>query len=282
MANNTRQLQQIYQGMPASDGAGVKLTRIIGQPQLKNLDPFLMLDAFGTDEPMDYIGGFPPHPHRGFETVTYLLAGKMRHADNQGNEGVIEAGGVQWMTAGRGIIHSEMPEQEEGLLMGFQLWVNLPAKAKMTPPAYQEHPPESIPEEVWPDGTRIKVIAGQTQIGTKGIIKNDYVDPTYLDVQLVKDSQFIQPLEHDETAFVYLHEGQIEIGGSNPRALNAGQLGVLGTGDVVEIRSISDQSRFILVAGRPLNEPIVQRGPFVMNTQEEIMQAIHDYQEGRF
>ncbi|WP_373019150.1 pirin family protein [Thiomicrorhabdus sp.] len=282
MANQTRQLQQIYYGMPASDGDGVKLFRIIGQPQLKNLDPFIMLDAFGTDEPADYIGGFPPHPHRGFETVTYLLAGKMRHKDNQGNEGLIEAGGVQWMTAGRGIIHSEMPEQEDGLLMGFQLWVNLPADAKMTPPAYQEHPPESIPVENWPDGTIIKVIAGKTQKGTQGIIQNDYVDPTYLDVQLVKSEFFKQPLKHDETAFIYLHEGQVEVGTENPRILKAGQLGVFGSGDQVEIRSISDQSRFILVAGTPLNEPIAQRGPFVMNTQEEIVQAIHDYQNGRF
>lgn len=282
MTNQTRQLQQIYYGMPASDGDGVKLFRIIGQPQLKNLDPFIMLDAFGTDEPADYIGGFPPHPHRGFETVTYLLAGKMRHKDNQGNEGLIEAGGVQWMTAGRGIIHSEMPEQEDGLLMGFQLWVNLPADAKMTPPAYQEHPPESIPVENWPDGTIIKVIAGKTQKGTQGIIQNDYVDPTYLDVQLVKSELFKQPLKHDETAFIYLHEGQVEVGTQNPRILNAGQLGVFGSGDQVEIRSISDRSRFILVAGTPLNEPIAQRGPFVMNTQEEIVQAIHDYQNGRF
>ncbi|MDG6778519.1 pirin family protein [Thiomicrorhabdus sp. zzn3] len=279
-----RTLQQVYTGLPASDGAGVKLTRIIGQPQLKNLDPFLMLDAFGTDQPQDYIGGFPPHPHRGFETVTYLLAGRMRHSDNQGNQGVIEPGGVQWMTAGRGIIHSEMPEQEEGLLMGFQLWVNLPAHAKMTTPSYQEYAPEQVPEEVWPNGTRIKVIAGKTERGTQGVIQNNFINPTYLDVQLPPGERLVQTFPMQQTAFIYLHEGQLKVGKpASERTLQAGQLGVLSHGEHVTIENRAKQiSRFLLVAGSPLNEPIVQRGPFVMNTQAEIMQAFDDYQNGRF
>lgn len=286
MESDSRHLQQVYQGMPASDGDGVKLTRIIGQPKLKNLDPFLMLDAFGTDQPLDYIGGFPPHPHRGFETVTYLLAGKMRHRDNQGNEGVIEPGGVQWMTAGRGIVHSEMPEQEEGLLMGFQLWVNLPATAKMTPPSYQEYTPDQVPEENWPSGTRIKVIAGRTDQGTSGIIRNDTVHPTYLDVQLQPGDSFTQGLKPFETAFIYLHQGQLTIGnGQQNRSsqLNAKQLGLLSPGQHLQVTNSDDQaSRFLLIAGTPLNEPIVQRGPFVMNSEEEIRQAFEDYQNGRF
>lgn len=276
--NHSRKLQQRYHGLSASDGDGVKLTRLIGQPQLKNLDPFLMLDAFGTDRPQDYIGGFPPHPHRGFETVTYLLAGRMRHRDSQGNEGVIEAGGVQWMTAGRGIIHSEMPEQQDGLLMGFQLWVNLPAHAKMSAPAYQEFLPHKIPEEVWDSGTRIKVIAGQTVKGTPGIIKNRFVYPTYLDVQLQAGDTLEQPIPEGHTAFVYAHEGVIKIGEAT---LHAKELGVLSDGDGVRIEA-AQTSRFLLVAGQPLNEPIVQRGPFVMNTSEEIQQAFDDYQNGRF
>lgn len=282
--STSRTLQQVYAGLPASDGAGVKLTRIIGQPQLKNLDPFLMLDAFGTDQPRDYIGGFPPHPHRGFETVTYLLAGRMRHSDNQGNQGVIEPGGVQWMTAGRGIIHSEMPEQEEGLLMGFQLWVNLPAYAKMTPPSYQEYTPDEVPEEVWPNGTRIKVIAGETQRGTRGVIQNNFIDPTYLDVQLPAGERLIQSLQKQQTAFIYLHEGQLQVGeAGSERSLQAGQLGVLSPGECITIENSAKQvSRFLVVAGTPLNEPIVQRGPFVMNTQAEIHQAFEDYQNGRF
>lgn len=279
MSNHMRTLQQRYSGLPASDGDGVKLTRIIGQPQLKNLDPFLMLDAFGTDRPQDYIGGFPPHPHRGFETVTYLLAGRMRHRDNQGNEGVIEPGGVQWMTAGRGVIHSEMPEQQDGLLMGFQLWVNLPAHAKMTPPSYQEYAPDQVPEEQWPSGTHIKVIAGTTQQGTQGLIDNRYVQPTYLDVQLAQNDTLNQTFDPEDTAFIYLHEGQLEIGGDT---LEAKQLGVLSPGERVEIRSKHGPSRFLLIGGKPLNEPIVQRGPFVMNTQAEILQAIDDYHSGRF
>jgi redox-sensitive bicupin YhaK (pirin superfamily) len=185
-----REIAATTPGMPASDGAGVRMTRIIGTPELNLLDPFLLLDCFESDRPQDYIGGFPSHPHRGFETVTYLLAGRMRHKDNAGNEGVIEPGGVQWMTAGRGIVHSEMPEQEDGLLRGFQLWVNLPARAKMTAPGYQEYPPSGVPLEEREDGTRVRVIAGATSEGTRGVVRNDWVKPTYLDVELPAGAEF--------------------------------------------------------------------------------------------
>ena len=278
---STRTIQSLHDGLKTHDGADVKLTRIIGQPNLKNLDPFLMLDAFGTDEPKDYIGGFPPHPHRGFETVTYLLAGNMRHQDNQGNEGVIRTGGVQWMTAGRGIIHSEMPEQEEGLLMGFQLWVNLPSHAKMSEPKYQEYEPEQMPIEIHNDGTEIRVIAGKTDNGTEGLIKNTFVEPTYLDVTLPTEQHFKQTLKSEETAFIYLHEGQLQIAENTAQPIKAGQLAVLTAGDVVEVKA-HQPSRFILVAGSPLKEPIVQRGPFVMNTEAEIHQAMDDYHHNRF
>ena len=189
-----REIVTTTPGMPATDGAGVRMTRIIGTPQLDMLDPFLLLDCFESDRPEDYIGGFPSHPHRGFETVTYLLAGRMRHKDNAGNEGVIEPGGVQWMTAGRGIVHSEMPEQEDGLLRGFQLWVNLPAEAKMTAPGYQEYPPSGVPLEERADGTQVRVVAGATSEGTRGVVRNNWVQPTYLDVTLPAGADFDQPV----------------------------------------------------------------------------------------
>ncbi len=276
-----RTIKSLHNGLATQDGADVKLSRIIGQPSLKNLDPFLMLDAFGTDQPLDYIGGFPPHPHRGFETVTYLLAGNMRHKDNQGNEGLLRAGGVQWMTAGRGIIHSEMPEQEQGLLMGFQLWVNLPSYAKMTAPQYQEFPPESIPLEQLKNGSEVKVIAGITDHGTQGVIQNDYVSPTYLDVSLQQHDSFSQSLKTDDTAFIYLHQGSIQVAEDDSSIINSGQLAVLSPGTQVTVQAKED-SRFILVAGTPLKENIVQRGPFVMNSQQEIEQAFDDYNNGLF
>ena len=279
---STRAIKTVYQGLDTHDGADVKLKRIIGQPTLQNLDPFLMLDAFGTDQATDYIGGFPPHPHRGFETVTYLLAGNMRHQDNQGNEGVIRSGGVQWMTAGRGIIHSEMPEQEEGLLMGFQLWVNLPSYAKMSAPQYQEFEPEQMPVETHEQGKIvIRVIAGKTNLGTQGLIKNEFVDPTYLDVTLKAGHTLTQSLKFHETAFIYLHQGQIHISNNPESTLKSGELAILGAGDNVIITANQD-SRFILVAGSPLNEPIVQKGPFVMNTLQEVEQAMDDYKHNRF
>ncbi|NNK38025.1 MAG: pirin family protein [Xanthomonadales bacterium] len=273
-----RQVVATTPGVPATDGDGVRMTRIIGSPRLNVLDPFLLLDAFESDRPEDYIGGFPSHPHRGFETVTYLLAGRMRHRDNAGNEGVIEPGGVQWMTAGRGIVHSEMPEQENGLLMGFQLWVNLPARAKMTEPGYQEYPPADVPLETRADGTEVRVIAGTTGEGTSGIIRNDYVNPTYLDVKLPAGPIFEQPLAAGDNAFVFTIEGSLDVEGET---LGPRVLGILGPGETVRLGS-ADGARFLLVAARPLNEPVARGGPFVMNTQEEVLQAFDDYRHNRF
>ncbi len=264
--------------MKASDGDGVQLTRIIASPELDMLDPFLLMDAFGSDKPQDYIGGFPPHPHRGFETVTYMLAGKMRHKDSVGNEGVIEASGVQWMRAGKGIIHSEMPEQEEGLLSGFQLWVNLPASHKMVEPNYQEVAVDKIPEEIRGDDCYLKVIAGRTKNGTHGAINNDLVDPIYWDINLVSGAQFSDEIPKGHNAFIYVIEGELLI---DDAKIHAKQLAILGEGDTVELTA-STISRFLLIAGKPLNEPVARGGPFVMNTQEEIKQAFVDYESGSF
>jgi redox-sensitive bicupin YhaK (pirin superfamily) len=278
--NDVRELLHATPGLPASDGDGVRMTRIIGTPELNMLDPFLLLDAFGSDSPQDYIGGFPSHPHRGFETVTYLLAGRMRHKDNAGNEGVIEPGGVQWMTAGRGIVHSEMPEQENGLLMGFQLWVNLPARAKMTAPGYQEYPPAGVPLEQREDGTRVRVVAGTTSTGTIGAVKNDWVKPTYLDVTLPAGLGFEQTVGADDNTFVYVIEGELLVGRKH-KPLAARTLGILGAGGKVSVNTAAG-ARFLLVSAQPLNEPVARGGPFVMNTREEINQAFDDYRHNRF
>jgi len=267
-------------GVPATDGDGVRMTRVIGSPELNMLDPFLLLDAFESDQPQDYIGGFPSHPHRGFETVTYLLAGRMRHKDNAGNEGVIEPGGVQWMTAGKGIIHSEMPEQENGLLMGFQLWVNLPAKAKMSEPGYQEYPPAETPLEVRENGTEVRVIAGTTSEGTIGVVKNEFVYPTYLDVSLPAGQSFTQTVNVSDNTFLFVIDGEVETG-LQGTSLGRRMLGILGEGDNVTVKTASG-ARFLLVSAQPLNEPVARGGPFVMNTKEEIMQAFDDYRHNRF
>jgi len=277
----TRELVSTTPGLPATDGDGVRMTRIIGTHELNVLDPFLLLDAFESDQPGDYIGGFPSHPHRGFETVTYLLAGKMRHKDSAGNEGVIEPGGVQWMTAGRGIVHSEMPEQEDGLLMGFQLWVNLPASAKMSKPAYQEFPPPDVALEQRDDGTSIRVIAGTTSNGTRGPVENSYVHPTYMDISLPKGQTFEQAVNDGDNAFIYVIEGELQVGDSNT-PLTRRTLGILSEGSHVSATAVNESTRFLLIAGRPLNEPIARGGPFVMNTRQEIQQAFDDYQSGRF
>ncbi len=276
----TRELRQIINGDRVSDGAGVQLTRIIGSPHLNMLDPFLMFDAFGSDKPQDYIAGFPPHPHRGFETVTYMLEGRMRHEDSAGNAGVIETGGVQWMTAGKGIIHSEMPEQKEGRLAGFQLWVNLPAKEKMSEPKYQEFDAEQIPVARLDNGTEIKVIAGQTDSGVNGVIDNPFVNPLYLHVFLPAGVTFEQTVKETDNTFLYLMKGQLQIG-DKQRPLNAGQLAVLETGSKVRVNSERD-TEFVLVSGQPLKEPVARGGPFVMNTREQIEQAFDDYRHGRF
>ncbi|HEX6977697.1 MAG TPA: pirin family protein [Alphaproteobacteria bacterium] len=273
-----RGIERVVAGTPTSDGAGVRLTRLIGTAQLPDLDPFLLLDEFRSDDAGDYIAGFPDHPHRGFETVTYMLAGRMRHADNRGNSGLLRAGGAQWMTAGRGIVHSEMPEQQDGLMWGFQLWVNLPAAHKMTEPRYQDIAPEAIPEVPLPEGGRVRVVAG-VMGDVRGPVTGIATDPVYLDVALPAGQVFAHALPVGHTAFIYLYDGAVSVGGT---ALRRGDLGVLGDGTRVEIESSGRPARLLLVAGRPLREPIARWGPFVMNTPEQIRQAIADYQMGRF
>jgi len=270
---------RVILSMEASDGAGVKLRRSIGSPTLRNLDPFLMLDAFGTDNPDDYIAGFPPHPHRGFETVTYMLAGNMQHRDSVGNEGNLVAGSVQWMTAGRGIIHSEMPQQREGRMSGFQLWINLPAADKMCAPAYQDLPPEAMPEVVTQAGAKVKIVAG-TFDGVRGPVAPKATDPTMLDVSVPADVEVRLPVRANDTAFFYVFEGAVAAGGASP--VSERHLAVLGEGDTIVLRGGPEGGRALLLVGRPLREPIVQYGPFVMNTNAEIHEAIRDYQQGRF
>jgi hypothetical protein len=277
-----RKIRQIVEGMPTSDGAGVELVRVIGQPALMELDPFLLLDAFRSDDPDDYIAGFPAHPHRGFETVTYLLNGRMRHRDNTGREGVIEPGGIQWMTAARGIVHSEMPEQENGLLEGFQLWVNLPAAHKMDPPGYQEHAASKIPLEQRA-GVELRVIAGSTSQGTRGPVVQPLTDPLYLDVRLDPGVTFEEPIDASHNAFVYGVEGQIMLPGAGAQQpIGKDQLAVLEYGERVELKAGEQGARFLLVSGRPLGETVVRGGPFVMNSRAEINQAMVDFQSGRF
>ena len=269
-------------GTPASDGAGVKLTRVIGGGELPDLDPFLLLDEFGTDRPEDYLAGFPSHPHRGFETVTYMLDGRMRHKDNHGNEGLLVPGAVQWMTAGRGLVHSEMPEQEAGRMRGFQLWVNLPAKDKMVDPRYQEFPPEQLPVVTPAAGVTVKLIAGEVD-GVRGPIVQPATDPVYLDVELAPGAAWLYPLPDGHNAFAYAFEGALTLGdGDEARPLSAKEMAVLGGGEVLRRRAGDAGARLILVAGRPLREPVARYGPFVMNSKQEIMQAFVDFQEGRF
>jgi redox-sensitive bicupin YhaK (pirin superfamily) len=277
-STNFRPVRQRLRGQAASDGAGVRLTRVIGSPQLPDLDPFLMLDEFGSDKPGDYLAGFPSHPHRGFETVTYMLDGRMRHKDNHGNEGLLTPGSVQWMTAGRGIVHSEMPEQEEGLMRGFQLWVNLPAKDKMSAPQYQEFGADRIPEATPAAGVRVKVIAGRVG-DVEGPVRQPATDPTYLDLRLDAGARFEHALPAGHNAFAYVYEGAVDPEGDD--VAMKGDLLVFGPGEAVRFTA-RGASRLILVAGRPLNEPVARYGPFVMNTKEQIMQAFVDYQEGRF
>ena len=269
-------------GRAASDGAGVKLTRVIGGPDLPDLDPFLLLDEFGTDRAEDYLAGFPDHPHRGFETVTYMLDGRMRHRDNHGNEGLLTPGSVQWMTAGRGLVHSEMPEQESGRMRGFQLWVNLPAREKMTNPRYQEFAPDRIPVATPAKGVSVKVIAGA--VGeVVGPIVQPATDPLYLDIALEARHDWRYLLPEGHNIFAYAFEGAITVGeGDDARSLETHELGVLGGGNELQLRAGSQPARLILVAGRPLREPVMRHGPFVMNTREELMQAFVDFQEGRF
>ena len=261
------------------------MTRLIGTAELDHVDPFLLLDVFQTENPDDYIAGFPAHPHRGFETVTYMFAGQMRHKDNAGNEGVIETGGVQWMTAGRGIVHSEMPEQKDGLMWGTQLWVNLPRTEKMTAPGYQEFDASRIPKEEHENGTEVIVVAGTTNQGTVGAVSGRPTNPIYLDVRLPDGASFSEAVPSTHNAFIFVVEGSIRVPGDHADAANvveAGNLAILGNGDTVGVSSKGMASRFLLVAGQTIDEPIARGGPFVMNTQDELRQAFADYQSGNF
>lgn len=280
-----REIEFVTRGMPASDGAGVRLTRLIGTPELDMADPFLLFDNFESDNPDDYVAGFPDHPHRGFETVTYLVAGRLRHKDSAGHEGVIEPGGIQWMTAGRGIVHSEMPEQEDGLLSGFQLWVNLPADLKMTQPAYREFVPGEVPMAALPDGGAVRVIAGELDTGAAGPVTGVVTEPLYMDVTLPEGAAFAQHVPATHRAFLYVIEGRVAVGESGGESGNVAAertLAVLGDGDRVTVSGGGERNRFLLIAGRRLNEPVARGGPFVMNTRAEVLQAFDDYQSGRF
>lgn len=270
-------------GRRTHDGAGIPLTRVISSPDIGIIDPFLLLDEFGSADPGDYRGGFPDHPHRGFETVTYMLAGRMRHRDNHGHGGVIGPGGVQWMRAGRGLIHSEMPEQDSGWLRGFQLWVNLPAARKMDEPGYQEFAAEQIPEEVRGGGCRVKVIAGTTSTGITGAVTGVPTAPQYFDVHLDAGGLFEDNVDAEANACLYVYEGSVTVPDATGAAttLQRGQLGRLGPGNQVRVRAV-EPAKFLLLAGRPLNEPVAWHGPFVMNTQQELRTAIADYQAGMF
>lgn len=276
---STRSVTRRVHGIATSDGAGVKLTRVIGQRALEMLDPFLLLDEFGSDAATDYIAGFPDHPHRGFETVTYMLDGRMRHRDNAGNVGLLESGSVQWMTAGRGIVHSEMPEQDHGLMRGFQLWVNLPASDKMSPPRYQDIVSERIPVVEPAPGARVRVVAGEL-FGACGPVSGVATEPVYLDVELQPGARIDIPLPPSHNAFAYVFEGDDAQVGTDRLAGN--ELGVLSLGDSLQLAASDNAVRVLVVAGKPLNEPIARHGPFVMNTPEQIVQAMQDYQSGRF
>ena len=276
--NAFRTVERLVQGRPTSDGAGVRLTRVLTQQLQRRLDPFLMLDAFRNENPEDYMGGFPDHPHRGFETVTYMIAGRMRHHDSVGHEGLLGPGGAQWMTTGSGLIHSELPEQQEGLMEGFQLWLNLPAKHKMVAPSYRDIPSEAIPEYTNEAGVRVRVIAGISH-GVAGAVQRPDTEPLYLDVHLPAGSRFVQPIAVGHNAFTYTYRGSVNIAGMPVPDRHMAILANDGAELCVEA---SVEARLLIVAGQPLNEPIAQHGPFVMNTAAEIEQAIRDYQSGKF
>ncbi len=272
-----RSVERLVAGQATSDGAGVKLTRVLTQDLQRRLDPFLMLDAFGSDMPGDYIAGFPDHPHRGFETVTYMLAGRMRHRDSAGNEGLLQSGGVQWMTAGRGVIHSELPEQADGLMEGFQLWLNLPAQDKMTAPWYRDLQSADVPE--WhAAGVTARVIAGASH-GVAGAVQRAGTAALYLDIHLAAGATFEQPLPAEHNAFIYVYRGAAAIGAQTVPQQRMAILANIGDG--VRVTAAAESTRLLLIAGRPLQEPIAQYGPFVMNTQQEIFQAVEDFRAGR-
>ena len=277
-----RSVERLVQGQDTQDGAGVRLTRVLSHDLQDRLDPFLMLDAFGSDKPDDYIAGFPNHPHRGFETVTYMIAGRMRHKDSAGNEGLLQNGGVQWMTAGRGLTHSEMPEQEEGVMEGFQLWLNLPSQNKLCTPGYRDIQSEDIPEVTTGNGVLVRVIAGASH-GAEGAVQREHTHPIYLDVQFpsTNDTVFEQTLPATHNAFVYVYRGSLEVvHGDQATTVPVQRMAVLSNhGDGVVLRAQAN-TRAILIAGQPLGEPIAQYGPFVMNTREELVQAVDDFRAG--
>ena len=275
----SRTVEQLVAGKATSDGAGVKLTRVLTQGLQKRLDPFLMLDAFGSDNPDEYIAGFPDHPHRGFETVTYMLAGRMRHRDSAGHEGLLESGGVQWMTAGRGVIHSEIPQQEAGVMEGFQLWLNLPARDKLCDPWYRDFAAADLPCFVTDSGAAVTVIAGESH-GVSGAVTRVATEPLYLDIHLSAGGRFDHALPAGHNAFLYVYRGEASVGG---RTVPVQRMAILANdpeADGVTMES-AEGTRLLLIAGRPLGEPIAQYGPFVMNNEQEVYQALADYREGR-
>jgi redox-sensitive bicupin YhaK (pirin superfamily) len=278
-SNKLREVLRKVRGQPTSDGAGVRMTRVIGSPALDSFDPFLLLDEFRSDDPNDYLAGFPDHPHRGFETVTYMLAGRMRHGDNQGNEGLLGPGSVQWMTAGRGIVHSEFPEQQEGLMWGFQLWVNLPAKDKMTAPRYQDIQAEHVPEVELGPGARARVLVG-TLNGVAGPVGDVATEPVYYDVHLEPNASLLLPVPESHNVFAYVYVGDAKIGAAATQ-IERGELALLTHGGALRATAGAEGARLIVVGGRPLKEPVARYGPFVMNTADEIRQAFADYQAGR-
>lgn len=278
-----RAVKRVSKAQSTQDGAGVSLFRAIGQPALRELDPFLLLDEMHSDQADDYIAGFPSHPHRGFETLSYMVSGEMRHRDSRGNEGVVKSGGVQWMRAARGIVHSEIPDQSDGLLWGYQLWVNLPAAHKMDKPDYRDIPEEAVPTVRLHDGGFIKVIAGTGFADSPGPVVRDDIELVFLDVRLAPHARLKQTLPAGHAAFAYVADGQVEFGcGSfnSPATLGERELAVFDDGNFVTAITDDSAARFLLIAGKPIGEPIVREGPFVMNTKAEIATAIRDYQRG--
>lgn len=278
--SKARGVERVIAGQYVMDGAGVKINRVLTNTLQRRLDPFLMLDAFGSDKAGDYIAGFPEHPHRGFETVTYMLAGRMRHRDSAGNEGLVTDGGVQWMTAGRGVIHSEMPEQNEGLMEGFQLWLNLPAKDKMMAPWYRDIPNEQVPRFTLDSGATVQVIAGSSH-GVAGAVQRDGTEPLYLDIELPEGASFEQLIPAGHNAFIYVFRGEAVVAGKGVPQTRMAIFDNAEGADGVVVKA-AKPTRLLLIAGRPLKEPIAQYGPFVMNTQAELHQAVEDFRSGKF
>ncbi len=278
--SKARGVERVIAGQYVMDGAGVKINRVLTNTLQRRLDPFLMLDAFGSDKAGDYIAGFPEHPHRGFETVTYMLAGRMRHRDSAGNEGLVTDGGVQWMTAGRGVIHSEMPEQNEGLMEGFQLWLNLPAKDKMMAPWYRDIPNEQVPRFTLDSGATVQVIAGSSH-GVAGAVQRDGTEPLYLDIELPEGASFEQLIPAGHNAFIYVFRGEAVVAGKGVPQTRMAIFDNAEGADGVVVKA-AKPTRLLLIAGRPLKEPIAQYGPFVMNTQAELQQAVEDFRSGKF